>query len=250
MVTIFLFLNRHSNTIPSPNIDDNEVASSDEDLVDTASSSNNTFFSVHLEENFATTSEAANGSEMETSVYNFSASIDKFDASAYYKDENIATDSLSVRSPEWTSWQEPTIAVSDNNTIKDAVRGEFAVETMTSQTLTMANEDVQMTTVSDEFNVKPDTNVGNEKASQQTAEALFDEKIHCVQVDIEGKAIDHALQEGNNEESGPISPTNSLSLQELENRKIGEATTGDTNFTDVNYWRTNYDDSKAEVESL
>jgi hypothetical protein len=248
-----MFFNRHANTSPSPNsrnIDHNEVAGGDEDLVDTATSSTSAFFSVHLEENFASISEATNGSEMETSVYNFDASISKLDSSAYYRDGNVAVDSLSARSPEWTNWQEPSLSFSDHNdAVEDNAQGELAVAT-TSQILTAANEDVQMTSVSDD-NIKTDAEkVGEDKNSEQLpvnnhTQVLFSEEIQGSRVQIEGsmKAVDHQVQEGDGvDEPGAV-------LHEPKDRTHGEDTAGDANFTDVNYWRTHYDNSKADLDS-
>eukprot|EP00250_Pteridium_aquilinum_P014961 c22305_g3_i1 orf=689-3370(+) len=282
------FEDGQGNSVSSSNSsssDDEVVVGEDDDLVDTATSPDNAYFSAGGNGFNADSAEVGVTHESggTGSVDDLSSGMEKLDVASslsFFQNENSSEDVFSARPLDWASWKEPStlegtsgrMAFSDTNPFKDDLEDQFGgweasdpvpslreepkpdeeVPASPSPGTTSHHEDPEdLPSLSDHGDSEDLPSVcdhQNDRGGDQVSKPLFDGSAQFVGVEIEGtaKAMEHALREGIVGEAGPIHPAKNMAQNDLESRTDAD---GDLDFTDVNYW-SDYSQSVTEVKSL
>ncbi|MCO5608720.1 hypothetical protein L7F22_062935 [Adiantum nelumboides] len=273
------FEDGQGNSVSSSNSsssDDEVVVGEDEDLVDTATSSDSAYFSAGSVNGTSTDNPEA-GATLERAgnspVNELSLGMEKFEVAnnvSFFHNENSNEDLFSTRPLDWESWKEPStlegtsgrMTFSDNNPFKDDLE-QFGAWEASAPTATIADElkrdeaETNETTSSsshqeDMEDPPPHSVQQGDTGDDEVSKPLFDGSPKFVGVENKGtvKAMEHALREGIVGEAGPLlHPAKGVSQNDTESRTDADAT-GDLDFTDVNYWRSDYSQSVAEVKSI
>eukprot|EP00250_Pteridium_aquilinum_P014960 c22305_g2_i1 orf=539-3184(+) len=266
------------NNVSSPNSsssDDEVVVGEDDDLVDTATSSESSSSQENLGNGSSASSAEVGGATNDSgdadSINNLSSKMENLGVLGnitLFQDENSGGDLFSARPPDWASWKDPStlegtsgrMECSDNNASEINAAGPSEAAGIPNLVPSAGEEAMQEDHRSKDINVggvlggheDASTVHDNEDCrSNQVCEPLFDGGVQFVGVEIEGtaKAMEHALREGIVGEAGPIHPAKSV-VQTDREPKANTDMVGDVDFSDVNYWKSNYSQSVTEVESL
>lgn len=261
------FEDGQGNSVSSSNSsssDDEVVVGEDDDLVDTATSSDSVGFSAGL----------GNGSQNEDSVEDESrakcsaddlssvmANLDVAGSLPLFQNENSSEDFFAARPLDWVSWKEPSttegisgrMTFSDNNPFKDGLEDQdggwdASVSAPSVEELKEGSKEIP---VLDTLHLQIQDRQ-NDVARDQVSPPLFDGSAQFIGVEAEGTAMamEHALREGIVGEAGPIHPVHNVSSPKGAEPTTDVEVEADLDFTDVNYWRSDYTQPVAEVKSL
>jgi serine/threonine-protein phosphatase 6 regulatory subunit 3 len=250
-----------NNTITSANSggssssDDEVVVGDDEELVDTATSPNGTSNGVDIE---------AKEEKTLNYVNDLSSELEKVDISdnlTFLQCVERNIDIFSVKPPDWVGWRDTADFEGTSGRNPFSVNNPFEIDIGNSSdmgdNLKSACTDQDSRMNMDHVTSK-ETILDGSVPEPQEAEAdglvnkttmsLFEENVEFVGVEIEGtkKAMEHALKEGIVGEAGPMK--RDVGLQSEEPKMIDE--NGDSKYNDMNYWRSGYNSTIAQDESL
>ncbi|KAI5068013.1 hypothetical protein GOP47_0016358 [Adiantum capillus-veneris] len=269
------FEDGQGNSVSSSSSDDEVVVGEDEDLVDTATSSDSAYFSASSANGTTTDNAGTLESIGNSPIDDLSSGMEKLEVAnnlSFFHDENSNEDLFSTRPLDWESWKEPSslegtsgrMTFSDNNPFKDDLEQFEAWEAPGSMTSTEnelkrdeaeTNETASSSPLSNQEEAKdvpPQLDQQCDSGGDGFSKPLFDGSPKFVGVENEGtaKAMEHALREGIVGEAGPLlHPAKGITQIDAEPRKDADAA-GELDFTDVNYWRSDYNQSVAEVKSV